>query len=44
TVLEKNFENSNLLEQVSVSTLQKGVYLAVLKTDKKNITKKIIIN
>ena len=44
TVLEKNFENSNLLEQVSVSTLQKGVYLAVLKTDKNTITKKIIIN
>ncbi len=44
TVLEKSFENSNLLEQVNVSSLTKGVYLAVLKTDKNTISKKIIIN
>lgn len=43
TVLTRNFENSNLLEQINVSQLAKGVYLAVLETKGQKISKKIVI-
>ncbi len=42
-VLTQHFENMNLLEQINVSTLAKGMYLGVLETNTTTITKKIVI-
>lgn len=42
-VLEKQVENANLIETISLQGLSKGMYLAVLQTESKRITKKIIV-
>ncbi|GEP51236.1 hypothetical protein FNO01nite_19080 [Flavobacterium noncentrifugens] len=42
--LQKSFANSKLIENVFVSDLPKGIYLAVIKTSDKEVTKKIIID
>lgn len=42
-VLIKNVENASLIEQTSLQGLSKGMYLAVLQTEKQRITKKIVI-
>ena len=42
-VLSKQIDNAGLVETVSLPGLSKGMYLAVLKTAAKRITKKIII-
>jgi len=42
-VLTKNFENASLIEPTSLQGLAKGMYLAVLQTATKRITKKIVI-
>jgi len=44
TALQKSFTNSKLVENVLISDLPKGVYLAVIKTSDHEITKKIIID
>ncbi len=44
TVFEKKIQNPNQLEQISINSFNKGIYLAVLKTDAKQIKKKIIID
>jgi aminopeptidase YwaD len=43
TVLEKSIQNPNQLEQINTSSFNKGIYLAVLKTNGKQINKKIVI-
>lgn len=43
TVLKQNFQNTSLLQQINVSHLAKGVYLAILETDSARVTKKIVI-
>lgn len=42
-VMNKQMENASLIEQVSVTALPKGIYLAVLETATKRITRKIVI-
>jgi hypothetical protein len=42
-VLNKQVENAQLIESISLTGLSKGMYLAVLETVNKRITKKIII-
>ena len=42
-VLEKPIENATLIESISLSGISKGMYLAVLQTNTKRITKKIIV-
>ena len=42
-VLEKPIENATLIESISLSGISKGIYLAVLQTNTKRITKKIIV-
>ena len=42
-VLNKQVENASLIESTSLQGLSKGMYLAVLQTAKKRITKKIMI-
>lgn len=42
-VLSKQIENSNLIESISLQGLSKGMYMAVLQTQTKRITKKIIV-
>lgn len=42
-VLNKLFENASLIESTSLQGLSKGMYLAVLQTATKRITKKIIL-
>ena len=42
-VLEKPIENAILIESISLSGISKGMYLAVLQTNTKRITKKIIV-
>ncbi len=42
-VLNKTIENANLIEVVSIQSLSKGMYLAVLQTATKRITKKIVV-
>ena len=42
-VLNKQIEESSLIESFSLQSLSKGMYLAVLQTATKRITKKIII-
>ena len=41
-VFKKHFENAHLVESVSLDGLSKGMYLAVMQTSTKRITKKII--
>lgn len=43
TVLKQNFTSTSLVQTVDVSTLIRGIYLAVLRTETHQITKKIII-
>lgn len=43
TVTEKEFNNSQLIEQLPVSELSSGIYLCVISTESKQIFKKIII-
>ncbi len=43
TVLSQQFESTNLLEQINVSQLPKGIYMAILETKSQSITKKIVI-
>jgi hypothetical protein len=42
-VLNKQVENPQLIETVSLTGLSKGLYLAVLETANNRITKKIIV-
>ena len=42
-VINKHVENAHLIESISLDGLSKGMYLAVLQTDTKRITKKIIV-
>jgi len=42
-VLTKTFENASLIETVSLNSLSKGMYLAILQTATKRITKKILL-
>lgn len=42
-VLTQNFTTTSLLETTDVSSLSSGVYLGVLETDTRRITKKIVI-
>jgi hypothetical protein len=42
-VLNKKIENPRLIEAVSIEGLVKGMYLAVLQTKNKRITKKILV-
>ncbi|MDN3677288.1 M28 family peptidase [Flavobacterium paronense] len=42
-VINKQIENAHLIESVSLDGLSKGMYLAVLQTASKRITKKIIV-
>lgn len=42
-VLEKHVENASLIETISLQGLSKGMYLAVLQTDTKKVTRKIIV-
>jgi aminopeptidase YwaD len=42
-VLNKVISNADLLEKVTVSSLQRGIYLAVLETNNKRITGKIVV-
>jgi hypothetical protein len=42
-VLSVVFTNAKLIESVPVSSLSKGIYLAVLKTENRRVTKKIVI-
>lgn len=43
TVLSHSFENTSLVEQINVSQLPKGIYMAILETNSQSITKKIVI-
>lgn len=43
TVLSQNFENTHLVEQINVSNLSSGIYMAVLETNGQRISKKIVI-
>ena len=42
-VCEKEFDNAQLTEQISVSQLPSGIYMCVISTDSKQIFKKIVI-
>ena len=42
-VLNKQVDNANLIEPISIVGLSKGIYLAVLETSNKRIAKKIIV-
>ena len=42
-VFKKHFENANLVESISLDGLSKGMYMAVMQTSTKRITKKIIV-
>ena len=42
-VLSKTVENASLIEKVSLNSLPRGMYLAVLQTPTKRITKKIFV-
>ena len=43
-VFEKSVTNANQIEKISLGLLEKGMYLAVLKTKSQKISKKIVIN
>ena len=42
-VLKKEIQNAHLIESVSLDGLSKGIYLAILQTPSKKITRKIIV-
>jgi hypothetical protein len=42
-VLNKQIKNASLIETVSLQSIAKGMYLAVVQTNNKRVTKKIII-
>lgn len=42
-VLNVSFTNAKLIESVSISSLSKGIYLGVLQSDNRRITKKLVI-
>ena len=42
-ILNKHIDNASLIESISLQGLPKGIYLAVLQTETKKITKKILI-
>lgn len=42
-ILSKHIDNANLIETISLQGLPKGIYLAILHTETKKITKKILI-
>jgi len=42
-VMEHSFRDAKLIESVSVLDIAKGIYLSVLETSDKRITKKVII-
>ena len=42
-VFKKHFENAHLVESISLDGLSKGMYMAVMQTSTKRITKKIIV-
>ena len=42
-VFKKHIENANLVESVSLDGLSKGLYLGVMQTSTKRITKKILV-
>lgn len=42
-VLQKNIENAHLIEPIPLEGLPKGMFMAVLQTDTKRITKKVIV-
>ena len=43
-VLNKQIKNASLIETVSLQGIAKGMYLAVVQTNNKRVTKKIIID
>ena len=43
TVLTQKFENTNLLQQINVQQLNRGIYLAIIETQTQTISKKIVI-
>lgn len=43
-VFEKSVNNATQIEKISLGFLEKGIYLAVLKTKSQKISKKIVIN
>lgn len=43
TVLQKEFTNATLIESIEINQFPKGIYLGVLQTNDKRITKKIVI-
>ena len=43
-VLNFPVDNANLVEQISLNGLSKGMYLGILQSDENRITKKIIVN
>jgi hypothetical protein len=42
-VFQKEMQNAHLIESISLEGLSKGIYLAVLQTASKRITKKVIV-
>ena len=42
-VVNVPIKNAKLIESISVATLAKGIYLGVLQTSNKRITKKVVI-
>ena len=42
-VLQKEIQNAHLIESIPLEGLSKGMYLAILKTPTKKVTKKIIV-
>lgn len=43
TVLKKDFNNASLIETIAINQLPKGIYLGVLQSGDKRITKKIVV-
>ena len=43
TVLKKQIDNAKLIEQVTISEFSKGIYLGILETGDKRITKRIVV-
>ena len=43
TIFTKQIENAKIIEQISIASFAKGIYLGVLECGDKRITKKIII-
>jgi hypothetical protein len=43
TVMSKTIENAQLVEQININQLSKGIYMAILETKDKKVSKKIVI-